>query len=136
MLSHSHEVEQCEREVCEIEEGRKRKREFLNLSPHPRKLQSLATTLLVSRVVDAMVGLVLVLVETIAWLVAWRSNQAPSAPLFLILPTPISSILWLATHSRTKSSDQVISKRLGKGAEKKCSKSMVFYQTRGGGLRG
>ena len=81
------------------------------MSPHPRKLQSLATTLLVSKVVDALVGLVLVLVETTAWLVAWRSNKAPSAPLFLILPTPISSFLWLATRSRTKTPDQVISKR-------------------------
>ena len=107
-LSLSNQGEQCEREIGEIEEGRKRKREFFDLSPHPRKLQSLATTLLVSKLVDTMVGLVLVFVETTAWLVAWRNNQSPSAPIFLILPTPISSFLWLATRSRTKNSDQVI----------------------------
>ena len=104
---HSHQEEQCEREIGEIEEGGKRKRELFNLSPHPRKLRRLATTLLVSKLVDAMVGLVLVLVETTAWLVAWHSNQSPSAPIFLILPTPISAFLWLTTRSRTKNSDQV-----------------------------
>ena len=70
----------------------------------------MATTLLVSKLVDAMVGLVLVLVETTVWLVAWCSNQSPLAPIFLLLPTPISSFLWLATRSRTKNSDQVIQK--------------------------
>ena len=89
-----------------------RKRELFNLSPQPRKLQSLATTLLVSKVVDAMVGLVLVLVETTAWLVAWRSSHSPLAPIFLLLPTPLSSFFWLATRSRTKNSGQVWLKRI------------------------
>ena len=105
---HSHQEEQCEREIGEIEEGGKRKRELFNLSPHPRKLRSLATTLLVSKLVDAMVGLVLVLVETTAWLVAWSNSQAfSSTPIFLLLPTPLSSFLWLVARSRTKNPSQV-----------------------------
>ena len=109
-LSLSRQEEKCERVSGEVEERRRRKKEFFNLSPQPRRLHSLATTLLVSKLVDTMVGLVLVLVETTVWLVAWCSNQSPLAPIFLLLPTPISSFLWLATRSRTKNSDQVIQK--------------------------
>ena len=110
-ISISHQEEKYEREIGQVEEGRKRRREFFDLSPQSRKLQkSLATTLLVSKLVDAMVGLVLVLVETIAWMVAWRTNQSSpsSVPIFLLLPTPISSFLWLATRYRTKNPGQVV----------------------------
>ena len=75
-----------------VEEGRRRKKELFGISSQSRNLRSLATTLLVSKLLNALIGLVLVLVETTAWLVAWHSNQSPSAPIFLILPTPISSI--------------------------------------------
>ena len=110
-LSLSHQEEKCEREIGQVEEGRMRRREFFDLSPQSGKLQkSLATTLLVSKLVDAMVGLVLVLVETIAWMVAWRTNQSSpsSVPIFLLLPTPLSSFLWLATRYRTKNPGQVV----------------------------
>ena len=110
-ISLSHQEEKCEREIGQVEEGRMRRREFFDLSPQSGKLQkSLATTLLVSKLVDAMVGLVLVLVETIAWLVAWRTNQSSpsSVPIFLLLPTPLSSFLWLATRYRTKNPGQVV----------------------------
>ena len=96
-----------------VEEGRRRKKELFGISSQSRNLRSLATTLLVSKLLNALIGLVLVLVETTAWLVVWSSSQAfSSTPIFLLLPTPLSSFLWLVARSRTKNPSQVFFENL------------------------
>ena len=102
-LSLSHLQQRAETDLAKVEDGGRRQSYTLK----SRRLRSLAETMLVSKVAEVMLGLVLVLLETITWLLAWRNNQTTSAPILLLLPTPISALLWLTTRWRKKNSNQV-----------------------------
>ena len=95
-LSLSHLQQGAETDLAKVEDGGRRQTYTLK----SRRLRSLAETMLVSKVAEAMLGLVLVLLETISWLLAWRNNKTTSAPILLLLPTPISALLWLTTRWR------------------------------------
>ena len=102
-LSLSHLQQGAETDLAKVEDGGRRQTYTLK----SRRLRSLAETMLVSKVAEAMLGLVLVLLETTTWLLAWRNNKTTSAPILLLLPTPISALLWLTTRWRKKSPNQV-----------------------------
>ena len=102
-LSLSQLQQRAETDLAKVEDGGRRQSYTLK----SRRLRSLAETMLVSKVAEVMLGLVLVLLETITWLLAWRNNKTTSAPIILLLPTPISALLWLTTRWRKKNSNQV-----------------------------
>ena len=102
-LSLSHLQQGAETDLAKVEDGGRRQTYTLK----SRRLRSLAETMLVSKVAEAMLGLVLVLLETTTWLLAWRNNKITSAPIILFLPTSISALLWLTTRWRKKSPNQV-----------------------------